>query len=349
MVTSTDRHGLPPDHHARRSSAATCSRIRAGTRPTRRTSPRSPRAAWRRCSTSRPWSASLTRHGPGQRLSAGRGHRRGRGHDVAATGWAARPPGRPVHRWMPRPVIPRPSRWWRTRAEPHRPGGRGVPIWSRPPPNSSKAGVFGLLVLLSGHDSVRIPDLRSVIDRRRTATRHAIVAVAADPLALCVLTPAGRGWAPTWSWAPPSASACRMSFGGPHAAYIAVRESPTMRALPGRLVGVSKDDAGRGGATDWPCRHASSTSAARTGHLQHLHLAGAAGRDGVDVRHPSRTRGVCLKYRGEGQPGGRHSWPHGLRENGVRDSRHDQFFDTVCIRGARPGRQGDRGGSGRGA
>jgi hypothetical protein len=38
----------------RRSSCATCWRTRPGTPPTRRTSRRSRRAAWKRCSTSRP-------------------------------------------------------------------------------------------------------------------------------------------------------------------------------------------------------------------------------------------------------------------------------------------------------
>ena len=40
----------------RASSSAACSRTRAGTRPTRRTRPRSPRAASNRCSISRRWS-----------------------------------------------------------------------------------------------------------------------------------------------------------------------------------------------------------------------------------------------------------------------------------------------------
>ena len=50
------RRGLSRHASCRRSSSATCSRTRPGTRPTRPTRPRSARAGWRCCSTSRRWS-----------------------------------------------------------------------------------------------------------------------------------------------------------------------------------------------------------------------------------------------------------------------------------------------------
>jgi glycine dehydrogenase len=86
-----------------------------------------------------------------------------------------------------------------------------------------------------------VPDPQPVIDRAHAA--GALVTVAADLLALVLLTPPGelgadivvgssqRFGVPMW-------------FGGPHAAYMATREA-YVRSLPGRLVGVSADPAGR--------------------------------------------------------------------------------------------------------
>jgi len=95
---------------------------------------------------------------------------------------------------------------------------------------------FGVLLQLPGA-SGRVVDHAALITAAHE--RGALVAVAADLLALCLLTPPGEQ----------DADACLgttqrfgvpMGYGGPHAGYLAVRQS-LARQLPGRLVGVSVD------------------------------------------------------------------------------------------------------------
>ncbi len=86
-----------------------------------------------------------------------------------------------------------------------------------------------------------VRDFRAAIDALHVA--GAIAAVAADPLALMLLTPPGELGADiaigsTQRFGVP------MGYGGPHAAYMAVKDTHK-RAMPGRLVGVSVDARGR--------------------------------------------------------------------------------------------------------
>jgi len=96
--------------------------------------------------------------------------------------------------------------------------------------------LFGVLLAYPAA-SGEITDPRPVI--AAASARGAAVAVAADLLALTLLTPPGELGADiaigtTQRFGVP------MGYGGPHAAYIAVREG-LRRQLPGRLVGVSVD------------------------------------------------------------------------------------------------------------
>jgi glycine dehydrogenase len=100
--------------------------------------------------------------------------------------------------------------------------------------------LFG--VLLPYPDATgEVRDLRPVIAAAHE--RGALAAVAADLLALALLTPPGELGADiavgtTQRFGVP------MGYGGPHAAYVAVRTG-LQRQLPGRLVGVSVDAAGQ--------------------------------------------------------------------------------------------------------
>ncbi|BCW43716.1 aminomethyl-transferring glycine dehydrogenase [Arthrobacter sp. StoSoilB5] len=88
--------------------------------------------------------------------------------------------------------------------------------------------------------SGRVFDHSSVIAEAKE--RGALVTVAADLLSLTLITPPGEQGADI-----AVGSAQRLGvplfFGGPHAAYMAVQKG-LERSMPGRLVGVSKDDAG---------------------------------------------------------------------------------------------------------
>ncbi|MFF1882586.1 aminomethyl-transferring glycine dehydrogenase [Pseudarthrobacter sp. NPDC058196] len=96
------------------------------------------------------------------------------------------------------------------------------------------------IVLQQPGVSGRVWDQSAVISAAKD--RGALVTVAADLLALTLITPPGEQGADiavgsTQRFGVP------LFFGGPHAAYMAVQKGME-RTLPGRIVGVSKDDAG---------------------------------------------------------------------------------------------------------
>ncbi len=124
----------------------------------------------------------------------------------------------------------------RTRAEPI-----GVTlVVDDPEAAPDPASLFG--ALLQYPDTLgRVRDHRALIARLRAA--GALVAMAADPLALTLLTPPGELGADI-AIGSMQRYGVPMGYGGPHAAYLAVRDA-FKRAIPGRLVGVSIDSAGQ--------------------------------------------------------------------------------------------------------
>ena len=124
----------------------------------------------------------------------------------------------------------------RTRALPLGIDLRIVPLTTETDFGSALDGAFGVLLQYPGA-SGEVRDLAPVIEAAHAA--NVTVTVAADILALTLLKPPGELGADV-----AIGSAQRfgvpMFFGGPHAAYMAVRED-LRRQLPGRLVGVSMD------------------------------------------------------------------------------------------------------------
>ncbi|MGH3720187.1 MAG: aminomethyl-transferring glycine dehydrogenase [Pseudonocardiaceae bacterium] len=95
---------------------------------------------------------------------------------------------------------------------------------------------FGVLLSYPGASGV-VRGHAMLVERAHQ--RGAAVAVAADPLALTLLTPPGEIGADV-AIGSTQRFGVPLGFGGPHAAYLAVREG-LERQLPGRLVGVSRD------------------------------------------------------------------------------------------------------------
>jgi glycine dehydrogenase len=98
---------------------------------------------------------------------------------------------------------------------------------------------FALLLQYPGATG-EVRDLRADIAAAQAAGGLAIVA--ADPLALTLLTPPGEMGADV-AIGSTQRFGVPMGFGGPHAAYMAVKDG-LKRLMPGRLVGVSVDAAG---------------------------------------------------------------------------------------------------------
>ncbi len=125
----------------------------------------------------------------------------------------------------------------RTRAEPI---GIEVVIADPHGDYAVPAGRFGVLVQYPGSRGA-VRDHRALIDAAHQA--GALVTVAADLLSLVLLRPPGEIGADVVVGSS-QRFGVPLGYGGPHAGFIATRDAHK-RTLPGRLVGVSVDAAGR--------------------------------------------------------------------------------------------------------
>jgi len=124
----------------------------------------------------------------------------------------------------------------RTRAE-----VRGVEVVvSDPATFAFGAGVIGALLQYPATDGA-IRDYRALCKAAHDA--GALVTVATDLLALTLLAPPGE-WGADIAVGNSQRFGVPLGYGGPHAAFFATRDQ-FKRHLPGRIIGVSKDTAGR--------------------------------------------------------------------------------------------------------
>jgi glycine dehydrogenase len=188
--------------------------------------------------------------------------------------------------------------------------------------------IFGLLLQYPGTSGV-VRDLSGLAAAAHE--RGAVVAVAADLLALTLLQPPAELGADI-AVGTSQRFGVPMAFGGPHAGYMSVRKG-LERQLPGRLVGVSKDVDGHPAyrlalqTREQHIRREKATSNICTAQVL---LAVVAAMYAV-YHGPEGLRAIARRVHGYAA-----ALAAGLREADGVEVVHDAFFDTVLTR--TPGR-----------
>ena len=132
-------------------------------------------------------------------------------------------------------VLPQSIEVVQTRAKP-----LGLTVKIGKPEDAAKTECFGVLLQYPGVNG-EIRDYRALTEKLHA--QGVGVAVAADLLALTLLTPPGE-WGADVAVGNTQRFGVPMGFGGPHAAYLATKDEYT-RSMPGRLVGVTQDSQGK--------------------------------------------------------------------------------------------------------
>jgi glycine dehydrogenase len=200
----------------------------------------------------------------------------------------------------------------------------GIELVSFNPAEELPEGEFYGVLLSYPGASGAVRDLRPVIAAAQE--RGALTAVAADLLALTLLTPPGELGADV-AVGTTQRFGVPLGFGGPHAGYLSVRDK-LARQLPGRLVGLSHDVDGRPAlrlalqTREQHIRREKATSNICTAQVLLAVVAACYavyhGPDGLAriARRAHRMAAVLAA---------------GLRSGGV-EIVHDAFFDTVRAR-----------------